>query len=163
MFHYLEIDKETHSVMFYFMSIPPLLHITVLTNCFVVQGQCCPICYKECCMSIRTVAKSLTGSLEDVLSITTVISDGIGITKSYISEVRAEQELGKAVRLSKFRDELKTELIESKIENKAKLANLADEYQMLNTPEVNEKIEALLKGMGSIFTDSSADEYPIDY
>ena len=114
-------------------------------------------------MSIRTVAKSLTGSLEDVLSITTVVSDGIGIAKSYMQEVRAEQELGKAVRLSKFRDELKTELIESKIENKAKLANLADEYQMLNTPEVNEKIEALLKGMGSIFTDSSADEYPIDY
>ena len=114
-------------------------------------------------MSIRSVAKSLTGSLEDILSITTVVSDGIGITKSYISEVRAEQELGKEVRMSKFRDELKTELIESKIENKAKLANLADEYQMLNTPEVNEKIEALLKSMGSIFKDSSADEYPIDY
>ena len=148
MFHYLEIDKETHSVMFYFMSIsPPLLHITVLTNCFVVQGQCCPICYKECCMSIRSVVKSLTGSLEDVLSITTVVSDGIGITKSYISEVREQQELGKEFRMTKFRDEMNVDLAESKVESKAKLANLATEYEVINTPETNQKIEAMLKDM----------------
>ena len=148
MFHYLEIDKETHSVMFYFMSIsPPLLHITVLTNCFVVQGQCCPICYKECCMSIRSAVKSITGSLEDVLSITTVVSDGIGITKSYIAEIRQEQELGREFRMQKFKDELHVDLAESKVECKAKLALLADEYKVINTPETNQKIENMLKDM----------------
>ena len=98
-------------------------------------------------MSIRSVVKSLTGSLEDVLSITTVISDGIGITKSYISEVRQEQELGKEFRMMKFRDELNVDLAESKVESKAKLALLATEYELLNTPEVNDKIEAMLKDM----------------
>ena len=98
-------------------------------------------------MSIRSVVKSLTGSLEDVLSITTFISDGIGITKSYISEVRQEQELGKEFRMMKFRDELNVDLAESKVESKAKLALLATEYELLNTPEVNDKIEAMLKDM----------------
>ena len=98
-------------------------------------------------MSIRSAVKSLTGSLEDVLSITTVISDGIGITKSYIAEVRYEQELGKEFRMKKFQDELNVDLAESKVESKAKLALLADEYKVINTPEVNQKIEAMLRDM----------------
>ena len=98
-------------------------------------------------MSLRSAVKSITGSLEDVLSITTVISDGIGITKSYISEVRQEQELGKEFRMMKFRDELNVDLAESKVECKAKLALLADEYKVINTPETNQKIEAMLADM----------------
>ena len=98
-------------------------------------------------MSIRSVAKSLTGSLEDVLSVTTVISDGIGIAKSYISEVRYEQELGKEFRIIKMKDELNVDLAESKVESKAKLALLSDEYKAINTPETNAKIEAMLKDM----------------
>ena len=98
-------------------------------------------------MSIRSVVKSLTGSLEDVLSITTVVADGIGITKSYISEVRQEQELGKEFRMMKFRDELNVDLAETKVESKAKLALLATEYEVVNTPETNQKIEAMLKDM----------------
>ena len=98
-------------------------------------------------MSIRSVVKSLTGSLEDVLSITTVVSDGIGITKSYISEIRQEQELGKEFRMMKFRDQLNVDLAESKVESKAKLALLSQEYAVINTPETNEKIEAMLKDM----------------
>ena len=98
-------------------------------------------------MSIRSVVKSLSGSLEDVLSITTVVSDGIGITKSYISEVRHQQELGKEFRMVKFRDELNVDLAESKVECKAKLALLSKEYEVINTPETNEKIEAMLKDM----------------
>ena len=98
-------------------------------------------------MSIRSVAKSLTGSLEDILSITTVVSDGIGITKSYISEVRHQQELGKEFRITKFRDQMNVDLAESKVESKAKLALLAEEYKVINTPETNAKIEAMLKDM----------------
>ena len=98
-------------------------------------------------MSIRSVVKSLTGSLEDVLSITTVVADGIGITKSYISEVRQEQELGKEFRMMKFRDELNVDLAESKVESKAKLALLSQEYAVVNTPETNEKIESMLQDM----------------
>ena len=98
-------------------------------------------------MSIRSVVKSLTGSLEDVLSITTVVADGIGITKSYISEIRQEQELGKEFRMIKFRDEMNVDLAESKVESKAKLAVLAEEYKVINTPETNQKIEAMLKDM----------------
>ena len=98
-------------------------------------------------MSIRSVAKSLTGSLEDILSITTVVADGIGITKSYISEVRQEQELGKEFRMMKFRDEMNVDLAESKVESKAKLALLAQEYEVINTPENNLLIEAMLKDM----------------
>ena len=98
-------------------------------------------------MSIRSVVKSLSGSLEDILSITTVVSDGIGITKSYISEVRQEQELGKEFRMIKYRDEMNVDLAESKVESKAKLALLATEYEVINTPETNAKIEAMLKDM----------------
>ena len=98
-------------------------------------------------MSIRSVVKSLSTSLEDVLSITTVVSDGIGITKSYISEVRHQQELGKEFRMKKFQDELNVDLAESKVESKAKLAILAGEYGVINTPETNAKIEAMLKDM----------------
>ena len=98
-------------------------------------------------MSIRSVVKSLSGSLEDILSITTVVSDGIGITKSYISEVREQQELGKEFRMTKFKDEMNVDLAESKVESKAKLALLAEEYKVINTPETNEKIEAMLKDM----------------
>ena len=104
-------------------------------------------------MSIRSVVKSLTGSLEDVLSITTVVADGIGITKSYISEVRQEQELGKEFRMIKFRDELNVDLAESKVESKAKLALLATEYEVINTPETNAKIEAMIKDMLKDFKD----------
>ena len=98
-------------------------------------------------MSIRSVVKSLTGSLEDILSITTVVSDGIGITKSYISEVRQQQELGKEFRMTKFRDEMNVDLAECKVESKAKLALLSEEYRVINTPETNAKIEAMLKDM----------------
>ena len=98
-------------------------------------------------MSIRSVVKSLSGALEDVLSITTVVADGIGITKSYISEIRQEQELGKEFRMIKFRDEMNVDLAESKVEAKAKLAVLATEYKAINTPEVNQKIEDMLKDM----------------
>ena len=98
-------------------------------------------------MSIRSVVKSLSGSLEDVLSITTVVSDGIGITKAYISEIRQEQELGREFRMMKFRDELNVDLAESKVESKAKLALLATEYEVINTPETNQKIENMLKDM----------------
>ena len=98
-------------------------------------------------MTIRSVVKSLSGSLEDVLSITTVVADGIGITKSYISEVRQEQELGKEFRMIKFRDELNVDLAESKVESKAKLALLASEYEAINTPEINQKVENMLKDM----------------
>ena len=104
-------------------------------------------------MSLRSAVKSITGSLEDVLSITTVISDGIGITKSYISEVRQEQELGKEFRMMKFRDELNVDLAESKVESKAKLALLATEYEVVNTPETNAKIEAMIKDMLKDFKD----------
>ena len=104
-------------------------------------------------MSIRSVVKSLTGSLEDVLSITTVVSDGIGITKSYISEIRQEQELGKEFRMIKFRDEMNVDLAESKVESKAKLALLATEYAVINTPETNAKIEAMIKDMLKDFKD----------
>ena len=79
-------------------------------------------------MSIRSVVKTISGSLEDVLSITSVVSDSIGIAKSYISEVRYEQELGKEFRMMKFQDELNVDLAESKVESKAKLALLAGEY-----------------------------------
>ena len=98
-------------------------------------------------MSLRSAVKSITGSLEDVLSITTVVADGIGITKSYISEVRQEQELGKEFRMMKFRDELHVDLAESRVESKAKLALLATEYEVVNTPETNQKIENMLKDM----------------
>ena len=98
-------------------------------------------------MSIRSVVKSLSGSLEDVLSITTVVSDGIGITKSYISEIREEQELGREFRMMKFRDEMNVDLAESKVESKAKLALLSQEYEVINTPETNERIEAMLRDM----------------
>ena len=106
-------------------------------------------------MSIRSVVKSLSGSLEDVLSITTVVSDGIGITKSYISEIREEQELGREFRMMKFRDEMNVDLAESKVESKAKLAILAQEYEVVNTPETNQKIENMLKDMlkGYYYTD----------
>ena len=98
-------------------------------------------------MSIRSVVKSLSGSLEDVLSITTVVSDGIGITKSYISEIREEQELGREFRMMKFRDEMNVDLAESKVESKAKLALLSQEYAVINTPETNKRIEAMLQDM----------------
>ena len=98
-------------------------------------------------MSLRSAVKSITGSLEDILSITTVVADGIGITKSYIAEIRQEQELGKEFRMMKFRDELHVDLAESKVESKAKLANLATEYEVINTPETNAKIEAMLQDM----------------
>ena len=104
-------------------------------------------------MSIRSVVKSLAGSVEDVLSITTVVSDGIGIAKSYISEVRQEQELGKEFRMMKFRDELNLDLAESKVECKAKLAMLSQEYELINTPETNNKIEKMLKDMVKDFKD----------
>ena len=102
-------------------------------------------------MSLRSVVKSVTGSLEDVLSITTVVADWIGITKSYISEIRHEQELGKEFRMMKFRDELNVDLAESRVESKAKLANLATEYEVINTPETNEKIEKMLRDMIKVF------------
>ena len=98
-------------------------------------------------MSLRSAVKSITGSLEDVLSITTVVADGIGITKSYISEVRQEQELGKEFRMMKFKDSLNVDLAESKVESKAKLAMLSQEYAVINNPETNEKIEAMLRDM----------------
>ena len=98
-------------------------------------------------MSIRSVVKSLSGSLEDILSITTVISDGIGISKSYISEIRHEQELGREFRMVQFKDQLNVDLAESKVESKAKLALLAGEYEKINTPETNEKIEKMLRDM----------------
>ena len=106
-------------------------------------------------MSIRSVVKSISGSLEDVLSITTVVSDGIGIAKSYISEVRQEQELGKEIRMMQLKDQLNVDLAESKVESKAKLALLAEEYKVINTPETNEKIEAMLRDMikGYYYTD----------
>ena len=106
-------------------------------------------------MSIRSVVKSLSTSLEDVLSITTVVSDSIGISKSYISEIRQEQELGREFRMMKFRDEMNVDLAESKVESKAKLALLAGEYEKINTPETNEKIEAMLRDMvkGYYYTD----------
>ena len=109
-------------------------------------------------MSIRSVVKSLSGSLEDVLSITGVVSDGIGITKSYISEIRQEQELGKEVRMIKFRDELNVDLAESKVESKAKLANLAMEYEVINTPETNQKIEKMLRDMVKDFKDYTEED-----
>ena len=99
-------------------------------------------------MSIRSVAKSLTGSLEDILSVTSIISDGISIGKSYISEVKEEQVLGKEVRMAKFKDELTLDLAEHKVESKAKLANLAEEYKMINTEEVNNNIKSMLEDMG---------------
>ena len=98
-------------------------------------------------MSIRSVVKSLAKSSEDILSITEVISDGIGIAKSYISEVRQEQELGKEFRMMKYRDELNVDLAESKVESKAKLALLSREYELINTPETNAKIENMIKDM----------------
>ena len=98
-------------------------------------------------MSLRSVAKSLTNSLEDILTITSVISDGISITKSYISEVKEEQLLGKEVRMRKFKDELNMDLAEAQAEYKAKMINLADEYVLLNTPENNAKIQAMLEDM----------------
>lgn len=99
-------------------------------------------------MSLRSVAKSLTSSLEDVLSVTSVISDGISVAKSYMSEVKEQQLLGKEVRMTKFKDELDMDLAEFKSEYKAKMINLADEYKLLNTSENNEKIESMLKDMG---------------
>ena len=106
-------------------------------------------------MSLRSAVKSITGSLEDVLSITTVVADGIGITKSYIAEIRQEQELGREFRMQKFKDELHVDLAESKVECKAKLALLADEYKVINTTETNQKIENMLKDMikGYYYTD----------
>ena len=106
-------------------------------------------------MSIRSVVKSISGSLEDVLSITTVISDGIGISKSYISEIREEQELGREFRMMQYKDQLNVDLAESKVESKAKLALLAEEYKVINTKETNEKIEAMLSDMikGYYYTD----------
>ena len=106
-------------------------------------------------MSIRSVVKSISGSLEDVLSITAVISDGIGISKSYISEIRQEQELGKEFRMMQYKDQLNVDLAESKVESKAKLALLAEEYKVINTPETNAKIEAMLSDMikGYYYTD----------
>ena len=98
-------------------------------------------------MSLRSAVKSITGSLEDILSITTVVADGIGITKSYIAEIRQEQELGREFRMQKFKDELHVDLAESKVEAKAKLALLSDEYVKINTPETNAKIEAMLADM----------------
>ena len=98
-------------------------------------------------MSLRSAVKSITGSLEDILSITTVAADGIAVAKSYISEIRQEQELGKEFRMSKFKDELNVDLAESKVESKAKLALLATEYEVINTPETNQKIEKMLKDM----------------
>ena len=104
-------------------------------------------------MSIRSVVKSLSGSLEDILSITTVASDAVGIAKSYISEVRQEQELGKASRMIKFRDELNVDLAKCKVESKASLALLATEYEAINTPETNAKIEDMLRDMLKDFKD----------
>ena len=109
-------------------------------------------------MSIRSVVKSISGSLEDILSITTVVSDGIGISKSYIAEIRQEQELGREFRMMKFRDELNVDLAESKVESKAKLANLATEYEVINTPETNAKIEAMIKDMLKDFKDCTDEE-----
>ena len=47
----------------------------------------------------------------------------------------------------KFRDELNVDLAESKVESKAKLALLAGEYEVINTPETNKKIENMLRDM----------------
>jgi hypothetical protein len=99
-------------------------------------------------MSLRSVAKSLTGSLEDVLSVTSVISDGISVAKSYMSEVKEQQMLGKEARMIKFKDELDMDLAEFKTEYKAKMSNLAEEYKLLNTEEVNNNINLMLKDMG---------------
>ena len=99
-------------------------------------------------MSLRSVAKSMTNSMEDILSITSVIADGIYIAKTYISEVKEEQVLGKEVRMVKFKGELAMELAEFKTEYKAKMYNLASEYQHLNTEEVNSSINAMLEDMG---------------
>ena len=85
--------------------------------------------------------------MEDILSITGVISDGIHIAKSYIAEVKEEQLLGKETRMVKFRNELKMDLAEFQSEYKAKMINLAEEYQLLNTPENNEKIKSMLEDM----------------
>ena len=109
-------------------------------------------------MSIRSAVKSLTGSLEDLLSVTSVVGDGIGIAKSYISEVKQEQELGKEFRLTQFKDQLKVDLAESKVESKAKLALLAQEYEVINTPETNAKIEKMLRDMGKDFPDSDEED-----
>ena len=98
-------------------------------------------------MSLRSAVKSLTGSLEDVLSITTVVADSISVAKTYMAEVKEQQELGKEFRMTKFRDELNVDLAESKVEAKAKLALLSDEYVKINTPETNQRIEAMLKDM----------------
>ena len=99
-------------------------------------------------MSLRSVAKSLTGSLEDVLSVTSVISDGISVAKSYMSEVKEQQAISKEVRLKRFKAELDLDSAEFAVEYKAKMANLAEEYKILNTKEVNNNITAMLKDMG---------------
>ena len=99
-------------------------------------------------MSLRSTVKSLTNSLEDILSITGVISDGISIAKTYVAEVKEEQILGKDMRMEKFKGELVVDLAEFKAEYKAKMYNLSTEYQLLNTPEINESINAMLEDMG---------------
>ena len=99
-------------------------------------------------MSLRSVAKALGNSVEDVLAVTTVISDGISVAKTYMSGVKKQQLLNEEVRMVKFKDELDMDLAEFKMEYKAKMSNLADEYKLLNTPENNEKIESMLKDMG---------------
>ena len=99
-------------------------------------------------MSLRSVAKSLTGSLEDILSITSLVSDSISIAKSYMSEVKEEQSLSREVRMVKFKGEMNAELAEFYTEYKAKMYNLSEEYAYLNTEEVNNSIKAMLEDMG---------------
>ena len=99
-------------------------------------------------MSIRSVVKSLTGSLEDVLSITGVISDSISVAKTYMAEVKEQQLLGKEVRMAKFKDEQTMDLAEAKVEYKAKMANMSEEYKLINTEEINANIAAMLEDMG---------------
>ena len=86
--------------------------------------------------------------MEDILSITGVISDGIHIAKSYISEVKEEQVLGKEMRIEKFKKEQIMDMAEFQAEFKAKMINLSEEYTLLNTPENNQKIQSMLEDMG---------------
>ena len=99
-------------------------------------------------MSLRSAVKSLTGSLEDVLSITGVISDSISVAKTYMAEVKEQQLLGKEVRMAKFKDEQTMDLAEAKVEYKAKMANMSEEYKLINTEEINANIAAMLEDMG---------------
>ena len=58
----------------------------------------------------------------------------------------------------KFKDAMNVDLAESKVESKAKLALLSEEYVKINTPETNAKIEAMIADMVKGFTDCTGEE-----